>query len=61
MDEIKVMLNERQAQFLSALYYLRPCAMCQKKAWCIHREPLVDLAAHGARVDEMRRKLDGAA
>ena len=56
MESLTPTYNERQRAFLNALYYLRPCAICMKKTWCGHREPLVDLAAHGARVDERRRK-----
>lgn len=36
----------RHRAFLTLLYEMRPCFICQKKAWCTHREPLVDLAEH---------------
>ena len=47
--------NQRQRAFLNALYCLRVCAICGRKEWCPHREPLVDLAAHSARLDEHKR------
>jgi hypothetical protein len=54
MPEIKITMAdadrvERQRAFLRALYHHRPCAICAQKTWCQHREPEVDLAAHGAR------------
>jgi hypothetical protein len=39
-------------RFLSLLYQERPCEICHAKTWCIHREPLVDLAERQAWVEK---------